>query len=104
MASIHNLSRVGRTALVAWAHGDARKANAVMERLCEDRPLAEIGARHGVPAGTVLRWVDDFRRVMEKLCELEGLTPRDLVQPAGGDAESIGHEHYRTQSAVLLAG
>lgn len=78
-----SLSQLGRAVVFAWSHGDAKKANCVLEHLCEDRGFREISRRHAVEHETVRRWVGEFRRLCADLCRIESLEPRELVQPEG---------------------
>ena len=73
------MTRLGRSLLYGWARGDARRANCVLERLCEDHSLGEIAERHGVDKATVHRWVAEFREVCRGYCVVESLEPGELV-------------------------
>lgn len=80
MASIANLTELGRVMVRSFAAGDARKYEAILAWLTGQGSYHKIAAEQGINPATVLRWVRQFQAVARRTCELEKVDPRRLVQ------------------------
>lgn len=76
------LNQTGRILLRAWAGGDPVKVLAVQGVLVHGYSPAVVGPAVGVSERTVLRWVKDFRRVVEEVCQTEKIDAEELLDRA----------------------